>query len=106
MVARILGISFWSGLRFCWLRVTHRNSHSAQQNGQIAENRADQHHLRRRFVPDSPLEEGVYCELVSESEISEVSIPDNWAVSAFEMLINGPFLPTTRPRLAAVKPLL
>ena len=32
------------------------NSHSAQQNGQIAENRADQHHLRRRFVPDSPLE--------------------------------------------------
>ena len=22
------GISFWSGLRFCWLRVTHRNSHS------------------------------------------------------------------------------
>jgi hypothetical protein len=37
--------------------VTHRNSHSAQQNGQIAENRADQHHLRRRFVPDSPLEQ-------------------------------------------------
>jgi hypothetical protein len=52
----ILGVSFWSGLRFCWLRVTHGNSHSAQQNGQIAENRADQHHLRRRFVPDSPLE--------------------------------------------------
>jgi len=65
VVARILGISFWSGLRFCWLRVTHRNSHSAQQNGQIAENRADQHHLRRRFVPDSPLEGGVTCELVS-----------------------------------------
>ncbi len=62
----ILGISFWSGLRFCWLRVTHRNSHSAQQNGQIAENRADQHHLRRRFVPDSPLKEAVSSEPVSK----------------------------------------
>ena len=30
---------------------------------------------------DSPLEEGVYCELVSESEISEVSIPVRfWAI--------------------------
>jgi hypothetical protein len=27
------------------------------------------------FAPDSPLEEGVHCELVSESEISGVSIP-------------------------------
>jgi hypothetical protein len=34
----------------------------------------------RRFA-DSPLEEGVYCELVSESEISEVSIPVRfWAI--------------------------
>src|SRR5258708_38466125 len=52
LLMAILGISFWSVLRFCWLRVTHRNSHSAQQNGQIAEKRADQHHLRRRFVPE------------------------------------------------------
>jgi hypothetical protein len=30
---------------------------------------------------DSALEEGVYCELVSESEISEVSIPVRfWAI--------------------------
>jgi hypothetical protein len=29
----------------------------ARGTWQIAENRADQHHLRRRFVPDSPLEE-------------------------------------------------
>jgi hypothetical protein len=34
-----------------------------------------------RFAPDSLLEEGVYCELVSESEISEVSIPVRfWAI--------------------------
>jgi hypothetical protein len=34
-----------------------------------------------RFARDSPLEEGVYCELVSESEISEVSIPVRfWAI--------------------------
>jgi hypothetical protein len=34
-----------------------------------------------RFAHDSPLEEGVYCELVSESEISEVSIPVRfWAI--------------------------
>ena len=34
-----------------------------------------------RFASDSPLEEGVYCELVSESEISEVSIPVRfWAI--------------------------
>jgi hypothetical protein len=34
-----------------------------------------------RFACDSPLEEGVYCELVSESEISEVSIPVRfWAI--------------------------
>jgi hypothetical protein len=33
------------------------------------------------FARDSPLEEGVYCELVSESEISEVSIPVRfWAI--------------------------
>ena len=33
------------------------------------------------FAPDSTLEEGVYCELVSESEISEVSIPVRfWAI--------------------------
>jgi len=34
-----------------------------------------------RFADDSPVEEGVYCELVSESEISEVSIPVRfWAI--------------------------
>ena len=34
-----------------------------------------------KFASDSPLEEGVYCELVSESEISEVSIPVRfWAI--------------------------
>jgi len=34
-----------------------------------------------RFAVDSPVEEGVYCELVSESEISEVSIPVRfWAI--------------------------
>jgi hypothetical protein len=34
-----------------------------------------------RFAADSPLEEGVYCELVSESEISEVSISVGfWAI--------------------------
>ena len=33
------------------------------------------------FAHDSALEEGVYCELVSESEISEVSIPVRfWAI--------------------------
>jgi len=33
------------------------------------------------FAQDSPVEEGVYCELVSESEISEVSIPVRfWAI--------------------------
>jgi hypothetical protein len=36
---------------------------------------------RDRGFADSPLEEGVYCELVSESEISEVSIPVRfWAI--------------------------
>jgi hypothetical protein len=36
---------------------------------------------RNRKFADSPLEEGVYCELVSESEISEVSIPVRfWAI--------------------------
>jgi hypothetical protein len=36
---------------------------------------------RLSFARDSPLEEGVYCELVSESEISEVSIPVRfWAI--------------------------
>ena len=35
----------------------------------------------RKFALDSALEEGVYCELVSESEISEVSIPVRfWAI--------------------------
>ena len=34
-----------------------------------------------KFAADSLLEEGVYCELVSESEISEVSIPVRfWAI--------------------------
>jgi hypothetical protein len=34
-----------------------------------------------KFALDSLLEEGVYCELVSESEISEVSIPVRfWAI--------------------------
>ena len=34
-----------------------------------------------KFAMDSLLEEGVYCELVSESEISEVSIPVRfWAI--------------------------
>ena len=38
------------------LQLAERFDHEAEQDGQIAENRADQHHLRRRFVPDSPLE--------------------------------------------------
>jgi len=34
-----------------------------------------------RFVADSPLEEGVYCELVSKSEISSFLIPVRfWAI--------------------------
>jgi len=69
------------------LQLAERFDHEAEQDGQIAENRADQHHLRRRFVPDSPPEESGFavsvvlpasgCEMIAKVRrraISSVSV--------------------------------